>query len=468
LRGALRRLARRLSVIAALDPWLARARRYLDRDLWRRDAGGSRAAQLARHALQLGVIVAQGVSRNQTLLRASALTYFTMLSLIPLLALAIGLVEAFGASREIVTLVETQIAAVSPEAGLRIRELVERVDFRSLGVVGGATLFLTTLLALSSVEKALNQIWGVGEHRPLVRRVPDYLAVLVVAPLLLTVAVSLATSLRSEAVVERVLAHPVLADLYRIGLRQAPTLLFWGAFTFLYWFLPNASVRIGPALAGGALAALLFSLVQLAYVALQVGVARANALFGSFAALPILLVWIYFSWAIVLLGAELAFAWQNLGSFRQAREGEEPTPAAREAIALALAVRLARAFREPSGGMDDEALAGELDVPVRTIRSILAELASAGLVAPRGDPMLGGWQLGRAAESIGVLDVLGALRGTRSFAGEERPRDPRVQALVARLDRSVADAVGDRTLADLVDAAPPHPGRSVDPAKGAA
>ena len=436
-------------MIASLDAQRLRVQRYLDQELWRKAEGEAAWLRIGRQALQVGVIVSQGVARNHTLLRASALTYFTMLSLIPLLALAIALVEAFGAGDQLVRLVVGQIGAVSPEAGDQILAMVKRVDFRSLGAVGGATLFITTVLALSNVEKALNFIWGVDRARPLVRRFPDYLAVLVVAPLLLTVALSLATSLRSDAVVARVLSQPVLATLYDLGFHHTPTLLFWGAFSFLYWFLPNTTVRPVPALVGGALAALLFTALQGAYVAFQVGAARSNALFGSFAALPILLVWIYFSWAIVLLGAELAFALQNRASFRQAREGEEPEPAEREAIGLAVATQLARAFRTGDGGVTAEELAGTLDVPVRTVRSLLRALESATLVAPRGDAKLDGYQLGRAAETITAADVLTALRGASTRTLGRLAGDPALRALLTEVEAGLGPVLRGRTLAEL-------------------
>lgn len=450
--------------------WLATQRReveaFLQHGLWRREEPDGAAARWGRQALQVAVIVTQGAARNHTLLRASALTYFTMLSLIPLLALAIGLVNAFGAGDQVMQIVARQIGAVSPEAGDRILELVRRVDFGSLGAVGGASLFLTTVLALSNVEKALNFIWGVERQRPLARRVPDYLAVLVVAPLLLTVAISLATSLRSETVVTGLLRSPALAPLYELGLQQAPTLLFWGAFAFLYWFLPNTTVRPLPALAGGALAALLFALLQDAYVGFQIGAARANALFGSFAALPILLVWIYFSWAIVLLGAELAFAIQNRGNFRQAREGEEPAPAEREAIGLSLATRMARCFRAGEGGRTAEELADALDIPVRTVRALLRAFEEAGLVAPRGDPKLDGYQLGRAAESISVGALLCALRGSEEAARHRIAGNPALQTLFDDLDAAAGPIFRERTLADLEGPSESPPLRFAPPGAG--
>lgn len=435
-------------MIALEERWL-RLQQYLDHGLWQA-AGGGVPARIGRWLLQIAVIVSQGVARNQTMLRASALTYFTMLSLIPLLALALGLVEAFGSGDALVLLVARQIGAVSPDAGEQILELVRRVDFRSLGAVGAATLFITTVLALSNVEKALNDIWGVARHRPLVRRFPDYLAVLVVAPLLLTVAVSLTTSLRSDAFVERLLESRFFAWVFESGLHQTSTLLFWGAFAFLYWFLPNTTVRPLPALVGGLLAAILFAAVQTGYVAFQVGVARSNALFGSFAALPVLLVWIFLSWVIVLLGAELAFAVQNFASFRQAREGEEPSPAEREAVGLALAASMARAFRAGVGGKTAEELAEELDVPVRTVRALLGDLERAGLVAPRGDDKLDGYQLGRAAESIPVATVLGALRGPADHALGRIARDRSLCLLFAAVDAQIGSLLRERTLADLL------------------
>ncbi len=444
-------------MIAGIDERWRRLEDFFARGLWQRVEAESASVRLGRQALQVVVIVAQGAARNHTMLRASALTYFTMLSLIPLLALAIGLVNAFGAGDQIVEMVAAQIGAVSPEAGERILDLVRRVDFGSLGAVGGTALFFTTVLALSNVEKALNFIWGVGRQRSLVRRIPDYLAVLVVAPLLVTVAISLATSLRSETVVARLLTHPALATLFESGLRHAPAFLFWAAFSFLYWFLPNTTVRAVPALAGGLLAAILFTLLQGAYVGFQVGAARANALFGSFAALPILLVWIYFSWGIVLLGAELAFAIQNRASFRQAREGEEPAPVEREAIGLVIANHIVRDFRAGEGGRTAEALADLLDVPVRTVRSVLGQFEEAGLVAPCGDPQLDGFQLGRAAERITVGDVLAALRGPPEAALRRVAGDPGLQAFLSEIETRLGPILQERTLATLAVPLDPPP-----------
>jgi len=431
-----------------------RIHRYFERDIWQRSTTGGRLAALAHSALQVLVIAAQGIERDQILLRATALTYFAMLALVPILALAIGLVVAFGVSDELADAVVKKVAAGSPQAGQYIVDLVEKVNFGSFGAVGGATLFATTVLGLTNVEKAFNKIWGIERERSLMRRFADYLAVLVVAPLLFTVAVSLATSLHIDTIVQQVRANPLLAEAYKLGLRQVPTALLLLGFAFLYWFLPNTSVRIGPALLGGLVAAVLFGIAQALYIGFNVGVARANAIFGSFAALPLLLVWLYVSWIVVLLGCEVAFAVQNLHSFRRARVGEEPRPAAREAIGIAVATRVARAFRA-DGGITDEVIAGELDVPVRTVRAILGDLEAGGIVSVRGADRRDAYQLGRAADAISIAQVLEALRGRSMPAGRESPPDPSVRALVAELERGIEKALDERTLADLTGAVPP-------------
>jgi membrane protein len=233
---------------------------------------------------------------------------------------------------------------------------------------------------------------------------------------------------------------------------QAPILLLYGGgFAFLYWFLPNTTVRPLSALLGGAVAALLFNGAQAAYVGFNVGAARYDALFSTFAVLPLFLIWIYVSWAIVLLGAEIAYAHQHLGRYsREVRTGEARA-AQLETLGLAVALEVARAFRDGGRPLTADALATELDVAIRVVRDVLSDLELAGIVAPRGgDPREGSMQLGRPAEHITVSDVRTALRGP---AGE-LPAQPGLPQLAARISREIdAEAQrgpGAHTLADLL------------------
>jgi membrane protein len=425
--------------------------RFLQRDLWHPEATARAGRRALRRTLQFSVIVWEGFVDDLVLLRASALTYYSVLALIPLLAITVAVLGALGVGENVAhILVERLAGAVSPEGGQRILELVQQVRFGALGTVGAAVLFATSVLGIGSIERSLNTVWGVDRERPWDRRFADYLAVLIVAPLLLGVAVSVGTTLQSDALVQRLLEIPGFETVYRFGLAQAPVVVLCLGFSFLYWFLPNTRVRLVSAVFGGIVGALLFTLAQSGYIRFSVGVARANVVFGSIYFLPILFVWIYVSWVIVLFGAEVACAHQNFAALRRARRGDEPRPAAREAIGVAIAARMARAFRS-GAAIDADGLAAELGTSLRSVRGIVADLERAGIAATRGEDKLDTYQLGRAADRILVVDVLEAMRGARETVPADSARQEPVAELLARMDGEAAKALQDVTLADLAE-----------------
>jgi membrane protein len=321
-------------------------------------------------------------------------------------------------------------------------------------------LFLTTVLGISNIERSLNHIWGVRQERSWARRIPDYLAVLVVAPLLLGAGLSLGTTLHSQWLVQRLLEWRAFQIVFDFGLTLAPTLVLAVAFAFLYGFLPNTKVKPTAALLGGLVAGLLVDLAQSAYLGLSVGAARASALYGGFAQLPLLFVWIYFFWAIVLFGAEIAFAWQNLELYVREVRGERAGPAEREAIGLRIALEIARGFRNGDAAWTSDQLSDAMRVPARTVRDVLVPLERARIVsAVAGEPG-DAWQLGRPADRIPVTDVLAALRGPREPVLGDRPVARVAEAALAELAEGEAKAAAGHTLADLVTQLPPAPPRS--------
>jgi membrane protein len=397
-------------------------------------------------------VIGQGFVRDQLLLRAHALTYLTLLSIVPLLALAVSLFDLLGGSERVVRFLVEQFAAGAPDAVERILAFVRRVEFGALGTVGGALLILTTILVVGNVEQALNAIWGVTKQRPWVRRIPDYLAVVLISPLLLGVALSLGTTLSSQWLVQTLLQWPVFAMLYDLGLRQAPAVLVVAGLGFLYWFLPNTEVRPRAALLGGLVGGVLFSVAQRAYLGLNVGVARYDAIFAGFAWFPLLLAWIYVEWAITLLGAEVAYAYQTLPLYRREVRGTPAGPAARESIGLAVALAVARAFLESARPWDEDQLSEHLDVPVRTVRDVVGQLEKGGILAPVADPERSGvWQLARPADRVRVADVIDALRGPRETPLRPHRLAAQVEAVFAEIDARDREA-GARSLEDLLEA----------------
>jgi len=428
-----------------------RARDFLREGLWSGEGVPGAPGPRLRRLLQFAVMTGEGFVRDHLLLRASALSYFSVLSLIPLLAVTISIVGSIGIGGSFAELIVAQFTAGNPEARARILERVQSVNFAGLGTLGAAALFVTTVLGISNVEGALNAIWGVRQQRTLARRFSDYLAVLVVAPLLLTTALSLTTTLESQWLVQKLIEYRVFALLYDVGLQQAPTVVLAAAFAFLYWFLPNTQVRPLAAGLGGAVAGVLVVVAQRLYLDLVVGSARYDAVFGGFAALPLLFVWIYLFWAIALFGAEVAFATDNLPRYRREVRGRAASPAEREAIGLRIALEVARAFRDEAPAWTADALSEALDVPVRSVRDVLVDLERAGVVAARGAvEKEGGYQLGRPAERVPVTSVVRALRGVREAAAGEPDVSAAAAGVLSEVEAGVEKLVAGRTLADLL------------------
>ncbi|MEE2665284.1 MAG: YhjD/YihY/BrkB family envelope integrity protein [Myxococcota bacterium] len=445
-----------------------RARRFLLRDLWHTELEGGSIATGPIRLLQFGYVVVEGFVRDELLLRASALTYMASLALIPALVVVLAVLKGLGVTEGLVAAGIDYLAI--PGARETVLPYVRKVDLSGFGTVGAALLLVATVLALRHGEHAVNSIWGVVRGRSWTRRFTDYLAVLIVAPLLLAISLSLGTTLQSEPIVAWLLQFPLFDRFYSAGLRYAPFLLLVGAFSFIYWFLPNTSVRLRSAVLGGVVAAILFGLAQSTYVKLGVGAARYDALFGAAATVPLLLVWIYVSMAIFLLGAEISFAHQNLASYRREVQGSPPSAAEREILALCIALEVARAFRDREGLATAEALGEQLGIPVRIAREVLAVLEDEQIVSacsPEGrEP---GYQLGRPAVDIRLADVLAAVRGAPELPARkgEGPADSTrlIGDVVAELARVSQPIARDRTLASLLESLPGRTPRAAPPAK---
>ncbi len=432
-------------------------RRFLKEELWSEEPASRWIVQRAVSLLQFAIMTAEGFVRDRLLLHASALTYFTVISLLPVFAIAVSIAAAIGVDSSFAEGLVEKLAAGAPGLQERIVEQIESADFKALGGIGAAIVFVLTVLGLSNVEGAFNSIWGVKKHRSWGRRFPDYLAMLVVLPLLAT-GLSLATGLQSERLVQYLLQYELFANVYEMGLRYLPWLTLTGSFALLFWFLPNTTVRFSSAALGGAIAAMLVLVAQDLYLSFSIGAARADALFGAFAQLPLLFIWIYVFWAIVLFGAELAFAHQNLASYRRELRGSSTVPAEREAIALRAALLIARAFDESLPPETADSLASRLGAPIRVVREVLGKLESAGILSRRGDAAIEeAIQLGQPSSRIRVIDVLNALRGQREAvrAGEDADL---VERLLADLEAAEGSGQGAQTLAELLAQTP-----SLDP-----
>lgn len=383
--------------------------------------------------LRVLVLCGRGIEANQDMLKASALTFYALLSVVPILAMAFGLAKGFGFEEAL----EAHLLKVMPgqeEVVVRIvgfsRALLQDVKGGLMAVIGLATLLYAFIKILSHIENAFNAIWGVPEGRRLGRKIADYLAVLAIAPCLYAASSSLTLLITSgvQALLERggLLRHlqggaSLLSAMLPLGL--------WGVlFSFLYLFLPNTRVSFTAGLLGGFVAGALYHLFQWAYITLQVGVSSYNAIYGSFAAIPLFFVWMQAGWVIVLFGAEVAHAYEDMERREYQEEGRALGPGARRLLALEILHWMVQRFAEAAPPVHARQIRDLLHLPADLTGETLLWLEEAGLIHE-----VKAGKEGRAAYLVAqdpdlltlgyVLDALDAGKGGRIPGPPSRPRE---------------------------------------------
>lgn len=396
--------------------------------------------------------------------RAAALTYFTVLSLVPLLAFAFAVLKGFGAYDALVegTIRPYALQLLAGNEPLRqafdkLLEFVGQTGVTSLGFIGLLALLYAATRLLRNIEGALNEIWGATSARDWLQQLRDYVAIIVVTPLSLMAAVAL-TALGQVRDVVRAAGETLgISDFMdRVLSIFTPLAALFVGLLFLYIVLPNATVRLRSAAVGALVGSVLWYLVLIAHVNFQLGVARFNALYSGFAAFPIFLAWQHVSWLVVLVGAQVASIHQHHKSLAKRKRLAHADQALRETICLSAALAITRAFLrgEPPPAREELSLA--LDSPEELIGELLDRLVANHVIVKTSAPSPG-YALAKPPESIRVKDVLDALRRSPELEPEARLERARVDALAARLlgelDRSLAESPANRNLRELVEAA---------------
>ena len=299
----------------------------------------------------------------------------------------------------------------------------------------------TTVLGVGNIESAFNEIWGVRTERPILRKIADFASVLVLGPVALLLATGINTRLHLPTFITTWLGMRVIGEAVTFFSTVMSTILpyvaLWLVFAFFYSFLPNTRVQALPALIGGVVGGTLWQIAQWGYIAFQVGMANAQAIYGALAQLPVLMLWIYVSWVTTLVGAEVAYACQHVTTYFPARLVHCASVYVREWLAHALYFSLVRAFIEGSGTWSAVTFAQQHHIPLRLLNEILAPLQEAGLlVETAASP--DHYVPGRDPASITPWHLLQALRhhGDQALGGIIALYDPLTARLMAQLEEA--------------------------------
>jgi membrane protein len=402
--------------------------------------------RLRHHWLRVVYLSARGFVEDACVFRASALTYITVLSLVPLLAFSFALAKGLGFYRDLVErtirpfLEHTFGSTEVHQAIDRVLEFVDRTDVKALGSAGLLFLLYTVYKLLSSIEQSFNHIWGAQRARSPVRKLTDYLAIVVVTPLLLFAATGITTGAQSTLAPPQAGGAPPQGTLLEIGFALAPLLSLWVAFTFVYMVMPNARTRWSSAMIGALVGGTLWQLTLLVQIQFQLGIARYNAIYSGFAALPLFLIWLQSSWVAVLLGAEVCFAHQSAASYYP----DSPAGGSlreRERIALRALARIAARSLHGQPAASTAELASLLGVSLRPLELVLAELVEGGVLAVTRSKSGDTYLLARDIDRIQVKTVLDLFRGPleRASASDDEA-DKEVAACLVGLDEALGES----------------------------
>lgn len=346
--------------------------------VFRKGAGEYRnpVARWAVRQYKLLFYTVQGLSSHGTMVRSAALTFYTLMSLVPVVALVFAVVKGFGLAEGL----EQNLYEVLPQSPEVIdyvvgfaQKALARTQGGWVALVGVLTLFWAVIKVFGSIEDAFNNIWEVRSTRSAARKYGDYIAVVVVAPILWVISSSMGNY---AAEILGVAGSPALEVLSRAG----SLVVAWVMFTFIYVVLPSTKVRFTAALTAGVVAGTAFVLFQWGYVYLQRWMTSYNAIYGSFAALPLFLLWMQISWEILLLGGELSFAYQNVARFDEERESLLVSYDCRRKLMVGVMVLVSRAFRDGRGAVSFSEIRDRLDVPTRIMNNILYSLVQARML----------------------------------------------------------------------------------------
>ena len=334
--------------------------------------------------LQIILLTVKGFQKDRLNEQASAMTYFTMLSIVPVLALGFGIAKGFGMEAVLEDEIAKNFAGQKEALDYILSFTRSMLNTAKGGLVAGiglGVLIWSVLKLLINIENSFNYIWDIHESRPIVRKVTDYFAIMLLSPILMILssgmAVYISTTFSDITTKSEVLAlaSPLAVFLAKL----TPYFIVWVLFSILYMVMPNTKVTIKSAVVAGLIAGTIFQLFQGLYIATQSGASRVSAIYGSFAALPLFLVWLQISWTVVLLGCKIAHIVQTVQMKTFDSEFSGFSIDFRKKIALLISSNIVRKFENSEKAPTIKEISAEIAVPYQVVELICEQLVTAGL-----------------------------------------------------------------------------------------
>jgi membrane protein len=351
---------------------------FVTYDIWhvRLSKLDKRRSLLIRNLRVLGLAL-KGFKEDNCIIKATALTFYSLLSIVPILALIFAISKGFGLEQNL----ENQILNSYPEYKDILTKSFEYANSMLSNAKGGVIagfgvllLLWSVLQLLVSIEDIFNEVWEVNQGRNWIRKVTDYLTVMLISPFLLIVAGGLTVAIQTQIGGMHMMDF-ISTFLVKLLAYSLVTVVF----TFLYMVMPNTKIKFSSAIVAAIVSTILFELVQWVYLEFQIGANRMNAIYGGFAALPLFFIWVQYSWYVVLFGAEVAYAHQYADHYELEDEINTVSQRYKKTIALMICNLVARNFYNGDKAFTAQEISEKLDLPFKLVKIILNELVETGL-----------------------------------------------------------------------------------------
>ena len=336
-------------------------------------------------SLKIALLSIQDFSRDQCPLRASALTLYSLLSIVPVIAMLFGIAKGFGFEK----MLEQRFIEQVPDQESSVLQLISfaqnMLDSTKGGIVAGigtVVLFWTVISVISNIEESFNYIWKIGKGRSLSRKFSDYLSLMLLAPVVLIASGSITVFLKTEITWLMTVIHLPEYGTWLVikALGLLPLLLMIGLFSFTFIFMPNHKINGRSGIIAGVVTGVLYHLLQWAYLSLQIGASSYNAIYGSFAALPLFVVWLQTGWMIILFGCEMAFFLQNYEIYRNHNRYADLSFSLKKVIALQITHLIIKHFSQLNNPLTAAEIATRLVMPIAIIQPILVTLTASHII----------------------------------------------------------------------------------------
>ncbi len=336
--------------------------------------------------LRIIILSFRGFTNNNGPLRASALTFYSLLSIVPVAAMAFGIAKGFGFEKHL----QKQLIERFPGQEEIVHQvinfahsLLENTKGGAMAVIGLLALFWAVIKVLSHIEGAFNHIWEIKRARTFSRKFSDYISIMLVCPILVIMSGSITVFITTQVmmIMEKTALLGAVSFIIYFLLKLVPYFLIWLLFTLVYLIMPNTKVKFRSGFIGGIIAGTIYQLIQWGYIDFQVGVARYNAIYGSFAALPLFLIWLQLSWMTVIFGAEVTFAHQNVDTYEFEPDCLLISDQYKELLTLQVIQLVVVNFSKGVSPLTAEGISKTLRIPIRLVNQIIFTLENSGLIS---------------------------------------------------------------------------------------